>query len=145
MDKRLKILSITTFSGQISTKDIMALKIFLFNKRPLRTLFSITDKNDLIIDFDYGNCLASNYIDYNLYKLESSEYKKYASDIAKELTLYDIICEDVNEYINSSQKLKRLIKRYRNFSKYNNISDEEKKLNIAKSKGIDYDYIKDVL
>ncbi|ABQ43553.1 hypothetical protein [Tanapox virus] len=143
MDNKLKTISLTFFSGELLPIDIVALKLFLLNKHPIETVFSIDDKGKFVLDFNYGNFLASNYTNNNLKKITQDKFVSYSSDIAKELTAYDIICDNVNDYINNSNKLKRVIKIY-NCKKQNlKIKEAAKNLKVAIKRGVDYDYIKD--
>ncbi|QDJ95088.1 crescent membrane-immature virion protein [Hypsugopox virus] len=145
MDNRLKTLSQTFFSGELSTTDIMVLIIELNSVYPIDTIFSLNN-NEFVIDYLYDNgYTASNYINGNFKHIDKANYSKYASMIAKELTSYDIICEDIKDYINKNTKLKRVIKMYKCNTESNNtkINNAYKKLKIALEKGIDYDYIKD--
>ncbi|WDR52831.1 Late protein H7, partial [Monkeypox virus] len=71
-----------------------------------------------------------------------NECKTHASSIAEQLACVDIIKEDISEYIKTTPRLKRFIKKYRNRS-YTRISRDTEKLKIALAKGIDYEYIKD--
>ncbi|ASK51283.1 Crescent membrane/immature virion protein [Eptesipox virus] len=145
MDDKLKTLAQTFFSGELSTTDIMVLIIELKSIQPIDTIFSLDCTNTFVIDYLYeNNVLASNYINSKFKIINQSEYSKYSAMIAKELTTYDIICEDIKDYINKNPKLKRVIKMYKCNSKNNNnkINKASKKLKIAIKKGIDYDYIK---
>ncbi|AAR07434.1 78R [Yaba monkey tumor virus] len=143
MDDKLKTISLTFFSGELSPVDIVAIKLFLLNKRPIETVFSIDGKNNFVLDFNYGSFLASNYTNINLKRLQRDEYIVYSSDIAKELTLYDIICDNVQDYINNSSKLKRVVKIYKCKKQNIKIKEARKSLKIATKRGVDYDYIKD--
>ncbi|QHR82617.1 virus assembly crescent formation protein [Brazilian porcupinepox virus 1] len=146
MNERLKTLSMTFFSGELSINDIMVLYIYLFKKHPLDVIFSLDENNKFVIDFLYeNNHRASDYINIKLNDLDCKEYVKYSPMIASELTKYDIIKDDITSYISSSNILKRLIKFYKtNNNKHNKrINDASKRLKFALDKGIDYQYLKD--
>ncbi|AAL69814.1 SPV075 hypothetical protein [Swinepox virus] len=145
MDERLRTISMTFFSGELNTIDIMMLKSYLLGIEPSDTIFSINKKNNnFVMNFKYDSCLASDYINEIIEPIVPEDYPVYSPMIAKELTNYDIICDDIDTYISSSKKLKRVIKFYKtNSDKHNKrINEANKKLKIALSKGIDYDYIK---
>ncbi|AAK85039.1 hypothetical protein [Lumpy skin disease virus] len=146
MDERLKTISMTFFYGELTTTDIMVLKAHLLNIFPNDTIFSINEDNKFIIDFKYNDCLASGYINQKIIPITPEKYNEYSSMIAKELTNYNIIIDDIKGHILSSKKLKRFIKFYKtNNNKQNKkIINASKKLNIALNKGIDYDYIRHI-
>ncbi|APG58297.1 late protein H7 [BeAn 58058 virus] len=146
MDSRFKTLSLTFFSGDLTTVDIMALNIHLFKKYPNDIIFS-TDKetNKFIFDFIYEKFRASDYLNIDIDDITLDDCSKYASNIATEYTSYNIIKDNVDNYISSSNVLKRFIKSYKtNNNKFNKkINTANKILSISKRKGIDYQYIKD--
>ncbi|AEN03674.1 hypothetical protein YKV085 [Yokapox virus] len=142
MDKRMKSLVMTSFSNELNTIDIMSIVMYLFKHRYKNIIFSIDKRGNFVVDFEYDSYKASDYLDMSLNKLSDNECKKYASSIAEQLTHIDIIKEDINDYIRSSTKLKRFVKKYRNRSN-NRIREDVKKLKIALANDIDYDYIKD--
>ncbi|AOP31583.1 crescent membrane and immature virion formation protein [Skunkpox virus] len=142
MDKRMKSLAMTAFFGELNTLDIMALIMSIFKCHPNNTIFSIDKNGQFMIDFVYDNYKASEYLDLNLTQISEDECKIHASSIAEQLACADIIKEDIYEYIRTSPKLKRFIKKYRNRSDAR-ISRDTEKLKIALAKGIDYEYIKD--
>ncbi|ADT91108.1 virus assembly crescent formation protein [Cotia virus SPAn232] len=147
MDSKFKTLSMTFFSGDLSTVDIMALNIYLFKKYPNDIIFSINkETSKFIFDFIYDNFRASDYLNINIDDITLDDCNKYATMIATDFTTYNIIKDDVEKYITSSNILKRFIKSYKtNNNKFNKkINNANKILSISKSKGIDYQYIKDL-
>ncbi|AST09498.1 Crescent membrane and immature virion formation [NY_014 poxvirus] len=142
MDQRMKSIVMTSFFNELNTTDIMALVLYIFKHHHKSTIFSIDKDCNFMIDFVYDSYKASDYLDISLNKLSDDQCKVYASNIAEQLAYIDIIKEDINEYIRSSPKLKRFLKRYRTRSN-NRIKEDAKKLKIALANDIDYDYIKD--
>ncbi|SNB54001.1 CPXV117 protein [Cowpox virus] len=142
MDKRMKSLAMTAFFGELSTLDIMALIMSIFKRHPNNIIFSVDKDGQFMIDFEYDNYKASQYLDLTLTPISGDECKTHASNIAEQLACVDIIKEDISEYIKTTPRLKRFIKKYRNRSD-TRISRDTEKLKIALAKGIDYEYIKD--
>ncbi len=63
-----------------------------------------------MIDFEYDNYKASQYLDLTLTPISGNECKTHASSIAEQLACVDIIKEDISEYIKTTPRLKRFIK-----------------------------------
>ncbi len=142
MDKKIYVLSMTYFFGELNTIDIMILKSEIHKKDPLRTVLSINRDNEIIVDFDYGDCLASDYLGKELRELSTEEYKEHMTSIAKELTSVDVVRDDIESVISSSTKLRRFIKLYRNKNK---IDKASKVLASVESKGLTCDFMKEAL
>ncbi|AAF14963.1 m75R [Myxoma virus] len=146
MDERFKTLALTFFSGELTTTDVMALKLHLLDTAPTDTVFCTDENNKFMIDYKYETCLTSHYLNKKTKSIQPDQYQKYSPAIATELTNYDIILEDVCAYINESRVLKRFVKLYKTNNRKQNIKiiEASKRLKIALNKGIDYDYIKEV-
>nr|AAK43576.1 unknown [Lumpy skin disease virus] len=109
MDERLKTISMTFFYGELTTTDIMVLKAHLLNIFPNDTIFSINEDNKFIIDFKYNDCLASGYINQKIIPITPEKYNEYSSMIAKELTNYNIIIDDIKGIYYHLKNLKDLL------------------------------------
>ncbi|ABI99242.1 hypothetical protein DpV83gp087 [Deerpox virus W-848-83] len=142
MDKKLNTISHTFFSGELSTIDIMVLKIHLLNIHPKDVIFCTDNNSCFIIDFKYDDCVASDYINKKLIPILPDKYIDFSPMIAAEMTNYEIILDDIKKYIETSKKLKKVIKFYKSNKKNKCIEEANNKLKIAMKKGVDYDYIK---
>ncbi|AUL80234.1 H7R [Vaccinia virus] len=142
MDKRMKSLAMTAFFGERNTLDIMALIMSICKRNPNNTIFAVDKDGQFMIDFEYDNYKASQYLDLTLTPIYGDECNPHASSIAEQFACADLIKEDISEYIKTTPRLKRFIKKNRNRS-HTRISRDTEKLKIALAKGIDYEYMKD--
>ncbi|QHG62637.1 hypothetical protein [Cetacean poxvirus 1] len=141
MDYKLNVLVSTYFYGEFTTVDLMLLKKYLLNREPINTLICVDNDNNIVIDFDYSNCKASDYLCKEIVQLCPSKYKDHASDISIALFNLDISKLEADKFMKSS-KIKKAINIYNNQTKICNAANI---LKISKLKDIDCSFLKNIL
>ncbi|AWU47121.1 Crescent membrane/immature virion protein [Sea otter poxvirus] len=142
MDEKLSLLAATVFAGEFTITDMLALELFLHNSKVISRNVCIDDTRKVIIDFNMGSYNLSDYIGKHLTTLTIDDRRKYAADIAREITLINVIQTNPKEYIQQSPTLKNAIKVYRNNKRIKKI---KQLMNKSKAKDIDYTFLKDSL
>ncbi|CCD83254.1 conserved hypothetical pox protein [Squirrelpox virus] len=142
MDERLRVLAGSVFGGELSTVDIMALKAALLDRRPAERVLCADEGGRLVLDLDYGDCRASEYLDLRLRGLDDGERRARAPEIARLLTEAGLVADAPADAVRRSPLLRRVQRLYR---KGGDLRETARVLERMRARGVDPEFVKESL